>query len=62
VIIGDLDLIRVSILPDEAQPIAVVDPNAVLSGAVAFPCLKRIARRPQIVKRSGRVQTETVFE
>jgi hypothetical protein len=47
---------RVSVFPDEAEAIAVVDPNAVLSGAVAFQCLERIAGRTEIVERPGRVQ------
>ena len=55
-IIGDLHLIRVSVFPDEAEAITVVDSNAVLSGAAAFQCLQRIARRPQIMQRPGRVQ------
>ena len=55
-IIGDLHLIRVSIFPDEAEAIAVVDPDAVLSGAAAFQCLQRVTWRAEIVKRPGRVQ------
>jgi hypothetical protein len=46
----------VSIFPDEAEAIAVVDPNAVLSGAVVFQCLQGIARRTEIVKSPGRVK------
>jgi len=44
---------RTSIFPDEAEAIAVVDPNAVLSGSVAFQRLQRIAWRTEIVKRPG---------
>jgi hypothetical protein len=56
VIIGDLHLIRASIFPDEAEAIAVVDPNAVPSGAVVFQCLQGIAGRTDIVKSPGGVK------
>jgi len=55
-IVGDLRLIRVASFPDEAEAIAVVDPDAVLSGAVVFQCFQRIARRAEIVQRRGRVK------
>jgi hypothetical protein len=56
VVVGDLHLKRVPLSPDEAEAIPVVNPNAVLSGAVAFQCLQRIAWGTEIVKRPGRVK------
>ena len=41
--IDDLDFVRRSILPDEAKPPLIVDPDAVLSGSVAFQGLQAIA-------------------
>jgi hypothetical protein len=56
VIVGELYPIRISVLPDEAEAIAVVDPNTVLSGPIALQRLQRIAWRTEIVKRPGRVK------
>ena len=55
-VIRDLDIYRPAFRPDEANPPLLIDPDAVLSGAVAFQCLQRIARRTEIVERPGRVQ------
>jgi hypothetical protein len=62
VIIGDLNPVRVSILPDEAEAIAIVDPNAVLSRAVTFQCFQGIAWRTEIAKRSGRVKLKQLSD
>jgi hypothetical protein len=56
VVISDLHLQRVPVSPDEAETTPVVDPNAVLSGAVAFQCLQRVAWRTEIMKRPGGVK------
>ena len=51
-------MVRVPILPDEAQPVTIVYPNAVLPGAIVFQSLQRIARRTKIVETPGRVKLE----
>jgi len=45
VVVCDLDVIGISILPNEADAILVVDPNAVLPPTIAAEPLKPIARR-----------------
>jgi hypothetical protein len=57
-IIDYLHIACISIVPNEAQPIAIVDPNAVLSGAAVFQCLQRVPRGTKIVETLGRVQLE----
>lgn len=42
--------------PNEAQPVAIVYPNAVLPGTVAFQCLQRVSRSAKIVEALGRVK------
>jgi len=59
VIIDDLDPMCVPILPDEADAISVVDPNAVLAGALVFQCLKRIAGRAKVGKYPGSVKLKS---
>jgi hypothetical protein len=48
-VIGDFDLFRPSVAPDEANTPLIVDPDAVLPSAIPFQGLKVVARgRPQI--------------
>ena len=50
-IIYDFDFCRTLCRPDEAHPELVVDPDGVLSIAIACQCLEPIARgRPQVAK------------
>jgi hypothetical protein len=55
--VGYLHFVGVSVLPDEADAITVVDPN-VLPGSVVLQCLQRIAWRTKILKTPGRVKLE----
>lgn len=57
-IVGYLNLVRISILPNETDPVAVVDPDAVLSGAVAFQGLKRVSRGAEIPQALRSVKLE----
>jgi hypothetical protein len=57
VVVNHLDLLRVAVLPDEADPILVVDPNAVLPLPIAGKSLKVIAwERAEVVEALGGVQ------
>jgi hypothetical protein len=58
VIIDYLYLPCISILPNEAQPVTVVDPNAALPGAIVLQCFQGIPRRAKIVETPGRVKLE----
>ncbi len=53
VIVNDFNLVGVSVLPDEAQPIAVVDADAVLSFTVAAQFLQAVARRDAQIFQAG---------
>jgi hypothetical protein len=44
VIIGDFNLERLAVSPDKTYPELVVDPDTVLSFAIAFQCFQMIAR------------------
>jgi hypothetical protein len=57
VVVHHLDSLRFAIPPHEADPILVVDPDAVLSTPLAGKRLEVIAReRAQVVEPSGCVQ------
>jgi hypothetical protein len=60
VVVAEFDIVRVSVLPAEADPPLVVHANAVLSFAVARKCLEPVARRDtQIVEaKSGVYEKE----
>jgi hypothetical protein len=59
VVVDDLDFVCVSIRPSEADPPLVVDPDAVLSSAIAFEGLEPISwRRHQVAERLSAVQIE----
>jgi hypothetical protein len=54
---GDFDLVRVTILPVEADAELVVDANAVLSGAIALEGFQAIAWwRSQIIQHNRRIE------
>jgi hypothetical protein len=57
VVVCDLDLIRTLIGPDEADPILVVDPDAVLPSTVAGERFQSIpGRNTEIVEPGNRVE------
>jgi hypothetical protein len=45
VVIDEFDIIRTSVLPHEADPPLVIDPDAVLTSPVTFESFKPIAGR-----------------
>jgi hypothetical protein len=55
-IIHNLDVHGFSILPGEANPVAVVDPDTVLPGAVITKSLKLKAGALQVMQSRGGVQ------
>jgi hypothetical protein len=57
VVVHNLDLLHFAVLPHEADPILVVDPDAVLPPSIAAKCLKVISRkRTQVVESLGCVK------
>ena len=44
-VVNDLDVMRVAILPAKADPPLIVDPDTVLSSAIALELLEPVARR-----------------
>jgi hypothetical protein len=53
-VIDDLDFVRISFPPGEADTPAIIDSYAVLASAIAFECLEPIARNSgQIVEARG---------
>jgi hypothetical protein len=54
-VVDDLDLVRVAIAPGEADPELVVDPNAVLPGAVTLKSFQLVAGQRQIPQSPGLV-------
>jgi hypothetical protein len=49
-IVNDFDAVRVAFGPDKAKPVLVVDPDAVLPGAVACKGLQVISRQREIAQ------------
>src|SRR3546814_17992820 len=57
VVIDDLHVVRIAAAPAEADTPLVVDPDAVLSLAIAFEQLQPVCgRNPQVIERSGGVE------
>ena len=57
VVVHDLDVLRFAVLPHEADPILVIDPDAVLPPPITAKGLEVIARkRAQVVESLGGVQ------
>lgn len=63
VVVHDRDVIRVAVPPDETHPPLVVDPDAVLAGAVAAQLLQTVARwDAEVVERFRRVDRDELPE
>jgi hypothetical protein len=57
VIVDYLDVMRLVITPDEANPPSIVDPNAVLSSPISLECFEMVARRnTKILQAPARVK------
>jgi len=57
VIVRYLDTLGVAVVPDEANPPLIVDPDTVLTFAIAFQRFKTVGGRyPQIIQSSGIVE------
>ena len=60
-VVHDLDVLRFAVLPHEADPILVIDPDAVLPPPITTKGLEVIARkRAQVVESLGRVQLRQI--
>ena len=58
-IVDDLDIVGITVSPEEADAPLVVDPNAVGSGAIALQGFQLVARRdPKVLQLSGAVQVQ----
>ena len=56
-IVDDLHIVSVPVVPDEADAILIIDPNAVLAAPVARECLEPVTReRRQVAEFSSCVQ------
>ena len=56
-VVGDLDVVRAVVGPDEADPVLVVDADGVRAGTVAEQLLQAVAGwHPQAVRFGGRVE------
>ena len=56
-VVHDLDVLRFAVLPHEADPILVIDPDAMLRSPITAKGLEVIARkRAQVVESLGGVQ------
>lgn len=59
VVVHDLNVVGITVLPDEADAPLVIDANAVLAPAIALEGLKRVAGRGlQVFKGASPVQIE----
>jgi hypothetical protein len=59
VVVHDLDLLCIAILPNEADPILIIDPDAVQPSPISRERLQVIAReRAQVVESLRRVQLQ----
>ncbi len=53
-IVRNLDFMGSIVFPDEANPVLIVDPDAVLSGAAAFQRFQPVAGRDaEVAERTG---------
>lgn len=44
VVVGDFDLVGITALPSETNPVLIVDPNAMLAGPIAPEAFQPVAR------------------
>jgi len=59
VIVHDLHIVRITIFPDEAYPILIVDSNAMLPPAVPFQNFQPVSgRHPQVLQRPGAMEIQ----
>jgi hypothetical protein len=57
VVVDDLHVLCVSALPDEADAVLIVDPDAVLAPPVAGQCFESVSRkRRQVAEFASRVE------
>jgi hypothetical protein len=57
VVIHYLDFVRAAVTPGEADPPAIIDPNAMLAGTVPFQCFQVVAPNgDQVGETRGGVQ------
>ena len=58
-IIHDLDIVRITLSPDKADPPLTIDTNTVLPLPITLQCFQQISRRnPQITERWGAVENQ----
>ena len=62
-IVDDLDGMRVSVFPAEADPPLIVDSDAVLASSISGQFLQMIGwRNPEIAQRAGSIQNQQLSE
>jgi hypothetical protein len=62
VIVRDLDVVSVTFAPDKADSPLVVDPDAMLTGAVSLQSLQSIARgHSQIMQAHGSIEHQQLL-
>jgi hypothetical protein len=52
-VVHNFDVGGLTVLPHEADPIPLVDPNAVLAGAAVLESLQAQARGLEVMERAG---------
>lgn len=58
-VVHHFDLLRVAVLPNDADPVLIVDPDAVLAQSIAGECFEMAAReRAQVVEPLRRVKLQ----
>jgi hypothetical protein len=61
VVVGDLDLMRITLAPDEAETPPPVDPDAVLPRTIPLECLQAVPRRRGQVSQADSPVQEQEF-
>ena len=62
-IVNDLDLMRIAVLPSEANAPLIVDPNTVQPSALPSQLLQPVARRnAQIIESLGSIDDDQVAQ
>jgi hypothetical protein len=63
VIVNDLDVVRIPVLPAEADPPLIIDADAVLTSPIPFELLEAVpGRHPKIGELFGRVDRDQLPE